>query len=123
MCPCQPLCRFPSALIRDHANVPHRVLSPAIQLVADAYRPLGIGVVWIQSPVCGHDHDSPIDPAVTSGLPSRTTIRRSDWHVSVSVDTTCDCPDAPLPGAPAPRDTAARSAAIEKGPWPETPRF
>ena len=39
-------------VIRDHANVPDRVLGQAIQIVADAYRLLGIGIVWIKSPVC-----------------------------------------------------------------------
>jgi hypothetical protein len=43
-----PIC----VVIRDHAAVPRRVLGQATQIVADAYRPLGIFVVWIKSPVC-----------------------------------------------------------------------
>jgi hypothetical protein len=41
-----PIC----VVIRDHVAVPRRVLGQAIQIVADAYRPLGIGLVWTKSP-------------------------------------------------------------------------
>jgi hypothetical protein len=41
-----PIC----VVIRDHAGVPHAVLGQAIQIVGDAYRPLGIGIVWLESP-------------------------------------------------------------------------
>ena len=41
-----PIC----VVIRDHAGVPHAVLGQAIQIVTDAYRPLGIGIVWLESP-------------------------------------------------------------------------
>ena len=43
-----PIC----VVIRDYAAVPGGSRVQAIQIVADAYRPLGIGVVWMKSPVC-----------------------------------------------------------------------
>jgi len=38
-------------VIQDHATVPRAVLSSAIQIVTDVYRPLGIGIVWIEAPL------------------------------------------------------------------------
>jgi hypothetical protein len=42
-----PLCM----VIQNHAAVHREVLSHAIQIVTDVYRPLGIGVVWIEGPI------------------------------------------------------------------------
>lgn len=38
-------------VIQNQAGVPRQVLGRAIQVVADAYRPLGIGIAWIEQPV------------------------------------------------------------------------
>jgi hypothetical protein len=37
-------------LIQNQARIPREVLGRAIQVVADAYRPLGIGIAWIEQP-------------------------------------------------------------------------
>jgi hypothetical protein len=38
-------------LIQNQARISRQVLGRAIQVVADAYRPLGIGIAWIEQPV------------------------------------------------------------------------
>ena len=77
-----PLC----VVIQDHAGVHREVLSLAIQTVTDVYRPLGIGLVWIEEPI-----QSPRMTTVhLSILPRSTAHEGARRIVGVEAPTTAD---------------------------------
>ena len=77
-----PLC----VVIQNHAGVHRQVLSHAIQTVTGVYRPLGIGVVWIEGPI-----QSPRMTTVhLSILPRNTSHEGAPRIVGVEAPTTLD---------------------------------
>jgi hypothetical protein len=71
-------------VIQNQAGVPRQVLGRGIQVVTDAYRPLGIGIAWIEPPA-----PASAIPTVHVTLLRRSAGRNGD-HKMIGVDAPSD---------------------------------